>query len=144
MSERDERDVPLLLEQLRRDGWDDAADLIDKLKAENAELRALAEVVEREEDPVGAFMCDVTNEVIRAREKFPSPAGSMCALTEEVGEAAKALLDEPWAHVYTECVQVAAMAIRVAIEGDPTLYDIRSERGHDTPLAALKALGGEG
>lgn len=45
----------------------------------------------------------------------------MTALTEEVGELAKALLDESDQRVYEEAVQVAVMALRVATEGDPSL-----------------------
>lgn len=75
------------------------------------------------------FLRDVALEVERARELFPNSDGVMCALTEEVGEVAKAHMDEPWSNVYAECVQVAAMAMRVAMEGDPTLLSIRKARG---------------
>lgn len=77
------------------------------------------------------FTYDVSTEVLRAREKFPDPYGVMCALTEEVGELAKALMDEPRARVYKEAVQVAAMAARLALEGDPSLQRIRDERHAD-------------
>ena len=53
----------------------------------------------------------------------------MTALVEEVGEVARALLDESRACVFAEAVQVAAMACRVAVEGDPTLNDRRALRG---------------
>lgn len=36
----------------------------------------------------------ITEELIKAREKFPSSSLSMIALTEEVGELAKAILTE--------------------------------------------------
>lgn len=52
----------------------------------------------------------------------------MTALTEEVGELAKALLDEGWSRVQAEAIQVACMAARVAIEGDPTLIKYRAKR----------------
>lgn len=52
----------------------------------------------------------------------------MCALTEEVGEVAKALLDESPDRVYEEAVQVAVMAMRLATEGD------RSLRGKMIPV----------
>lgn len=68
-------------------------------------------------------------ELARARRKFPSSEGSLAALTEEVGELAKAVLDESRDRIIAEAVQVAAMAIRVAIEGDPTLYPTRHRRG---------------
>lgn len=55
----------------------------------------------------------------------------MAALTEEVGELAKALLSEPWERVVAEAVQVAAMAIRVAEEGDSTFAEYRARQGLD-------------
>jgi hypothetical protein len=73
------------------------------------------------------FITKVQAELIRGRTKFPNPQGSMTALTEEVGELAKALLDEPWDRVVEEAVQVAVMAIRVATEGDPTLIGYRRQ-----------------
>jgi hypothetical protein len=75
-----------------------------------------------------SFLDCVRDEVFRAREKFPSSECSMTALTEEVGELAKAHLDEPWAHVMKEAIQVACMAARVAIEGDPTIANYRNRR----------------
>lgn len=79
---------------------------------------------------VDDFLRDVKAEVVRARAKFPEPDAVMTALTEEVGELAKALLDEPWGRVYNEAIQVAAMALRVAVEGDPTLIETRKKRGN--------------
>lgn len=77
------------------------------------------------------FIIEVLSEVEFAREKFPEPDGLMTALTEEVGELAKALMDEPNVNVYKEAIQVAAMACRIATEGDPTLNKIREKRGAD-------------
>lgn len=77
------------------------------------------------------FLEDVRVEVERATTKFPSPDGVMCALTEEVGELAKAMMDEPRHRVRAEAIQVAAMAARAAIEGDPTLDPIRERRNAD-------------
>lgn len=74
------------------------------------------------------FLNFVRQELVRARKKFPKSHGAMTALTEEVGELAKALLDEPWINVYQEAVQVAVMACRVAVEGDPTLKAVRKKR----------------
>lgn len=68
-----------------------------------------------------AILKAIVLELKAAREKFPSSAKSMCALTEEVGELAKALLDESGQRVYEEAIQVAVMAIRVATEGDASL-----------------------
>jgi hypothetical protein len=69
---------------------------------------------------------EITEELKRARGKFPAPNKNYIALVEEVGELAKALLDcRPGDHasnkaVYDEAMQVATMAIRVMEEGDPT------------------------
>lgn len=74
------------------------------------------------------FICDVVNEVIKARKKFPSSMCSMTALMEEVGELAKAYLDEPIENIYKEGVQVACMAARVVLEGDPSIDEYRNSR----------------
>lgn len=74
------------------------------------------------------FVEDVLREAARARTLFPKPDGVLAALTEEVGEVARAMLDESWDNVRTECVQVAAMALRLALEGDPTLDAVRAQR----------------
>ena len=75
------------------------------------------------------FLDEVVDEVDRARAKFFSSDGCMTALTEEVGELAKAMLDESQSRIREEAVQVAAMALRVAIEGDATLSEYRARRG---------------
>ncbi len=78
------------------------------------------------------FLCEVEDEVIHAKSEparieFPQPNPTLAALTEEVGELAKALLHiregkaSDWQRVYDEAMQVAAMACRVALEGDPTV-----------------------
>ncbi|TGD78233.1 hypothetical protein [Hymenobacter wooponensis] len=77
--------------------------------------------------PDAAVFTAIHEELARARLKFPNPQGSMTALTEEVGELAKALLDESWDRVVKEAIQVAVMAIRVATEGDPTLDEYRRQ-----------------
>ena len=81
--------------------------------------------------PYYSTMSDIVKEVERARKKFPDPYALLAALTEEVGELAKALLDEPMDRVESEAIQVAAMAIRIIEEGDPALDPIRRLRGSD-------------
>jgi len=76
-------------------------------------------------------MIDVAEEVEAARAKFPEPYALLAALIEEVGELSKALMDEPKARVRAEAKQVAAVAIRIMEEGDPSLDRIREERGSD-------------
>lgn len=70
-------------------------------------------------------------ELHAARRQFPTSDCIMTALTEEVGELARALLEESLERVRAEAVQVATMAIRVATEGDPTLHAYRRGRGLD-------------
>lgn len=70
------------------------------------------------------FAIAVAAELIKARAKFPGTKNLTVALAEELGELSKALLDHSYGKgendaVYAEAVQVAAMAQRVAEEGDP-------------------------
>lgn len=70
------------------------------------------------------FPIAVAAELLRARAKFPGTKNVTVALAEELGELSKALLDHSYGEgendaVYKEAVQVAAMAQRVAEEGDP-------------------------
>lgn len=76
----------------------------------------------------GQFMADAIQEYYDACQKFPSSEGVLAALMEEVGELAKAMMEETWDRVYKEAVQVAAMAARVACEGDPTMQKVRERR----------------
>ena len=74
-------------------------------------------------NPDEQFIEDVKAELGRARAKFPSANLSFVALTEEVGELAQALLKcraGAWSRdrVRAEAVQVATMALRVAVEAD--------------------------
>ena len=67
----------------------------------------------------------VDAEVVRARTKFPGNKHMLAALTEEVGELAKALLqDLPRDRVVAEAVQVACCAIRIIEEGDAA-FDVK-------------------
>jgi hypothetical protein len=96
-----------------------------------SESSAITQFARLHLDPIHAFLSEVEAEHRRAVTKFPDASGSMTALTEEVGELAKALLDEPSECVRAEAVQVATMAIRVALEGDHTLSSTRTRRGAD-------------
>ncbi len=99
------------------------------------------------------LVADIMTELDRARSKFPAKDGNpnLAALTEEAGELGEALAahlvemsvhhgrlarallhhrptdggDGTWAQVRKEAVQVAVMAMRVALEGDTTL-DVRA------------------
>jgi hypothetical protein len=71
------------------------------------------------------FFADAWSETQRARGLFPGNTLQLAALHEEVGELSDAYLDwycgDPDSNVRTEAVQVAAMACRVATEGDSTM-----------------------
>lgn len=82
-------------------------------------------------DLVDHFLAEVRAEVARARSKFPGNDLTTIALTEEVGELAKALLDESPSRVRSEAVQVAAMAVRVAIDGDASVANHRMLKQSD-------------
>jgi len=66
----------------------------------------------------------VRDEIAAAREAFPTDLHRLTALGEEHGELCKALMEHDLGlgtttqQVLREAVQVAAMAIRVATEGD--------------------------
>jgi hypothetical protein len=85
-----------------------------------------------------AFLRALRAEILRARGRFPSSrlcmaaltASRLCmaALTEESGELAQAMLKVAAGKrspltIFSEAVQVAAMAMRVATEGDPSFTD---------------------
>jgi len=60
-------------------------------------------------------------EVERARSKFPSNRHLLAALVEEVGELAKAFLeDEPRDRMRAEAIQAACVAVRIFEESDST------------------------
>ena len=79
---------------------------------------------ERLFSPDGKMITDILGEVRSAREKFPGSRHMLCALVEEVGELAQAIMQNDRhegtteTEVYREAVQVAAMAIRIGTEGD--------------------------
>lgn len=83
------------------------------------------EAIERFTEKDWDFLHEVAHEIDRARAKFPGSNLVMAALTEEVGELAQAMLKVaagkwPSSRIYEEAIQVAAMALRVAVEGDPS------------------------
>lgn len=68
---------------------------------------------------------EIKKEVGFARSKFPGDNVTFAALVEEVGELATAVFSQSRAEVRKEAVQVAAMAIRVILDGDCTFGDWR-------------------
>ena len=69
---------------------------------------------------------DIEDELKSARIKYPEPNHMLSAITEEVGELAKSLLDLQFhdegssLDVYNEAIQVIVTAIRIIQEGDTT------------------------
>ena len=68
----------------------------------------------------------IDQEIARARRKFPRSDYLTTALTEEHGEAVRAILehlhdpsDAKRGEVRKELIQTAAMCIRLLMEGDP-------------------------
>lgn len=67
---------------------------------------------------------DLTDELGRARLKFPVCEHTYAALLEELGELAQALIEHkggraPARNVRAEALQIACVAIRIGSEGDP-------------------------
>ena len=79
---------------------------------------------ERIYSPDGIVMTMIQGELDAARTKFPGSEHQLVALGEEFGELCQAMMQhdvdgsQTVAMVLREAVQVAAMAIRVATEGD--------------------------
>lgn len=78
-----------------------------------------------------AFMRDVDAALAHARLKFPGTNTTLAAMVEEMGEVAQAMMDEPRTNFRAECAQLAAMAIRLAVEGDHTIEALRESKGLD-------------
>lgn len=75
--------------------------------------------------PLGETIALISEELKRGRAKFPGRRFLLAALTEEVGEVARAYLQrQPRSKVVAEAVQVAGLAIRIIEEGDSTFDDI--------------------
>ncbi len=85
-------------------------------------------------DNLGYLINDIREELIHARDKFPAPNPCLAALMEEVGELSQALLQQTEMvkkgltfdgvndlvqPIRKEAIQVAVMAIRIVLDGDP-------------------------
>jgi len=72
-----------------------------------------------EDSSIIRFLAEVDKEILRARAKFPDNKHLLGELMEEVGELAKAHLeDESYERKRTEAVQVACVAARIAMDRD--------------------------
>ena len=74
---------------------------------------------------------EILAELVRARTQFPGKNVTFAALVEEVGELATATFEESRDRVRKEAVQVAVMAMRMALDGDHTFDDWRKSKGLD-------------
>lgn len=82
-----------------------------------------------------AFVEETLAEVARARAKHPGRKHLLGALTEEVGEVSKALLEgEPVSALKAECIQVACVALRLAVELDADYFPDEVEQAGETTL----------
>ena len=78
---------------------------------------------------INKMINDIREELVVAKDKFPDNHHQLTAFNEEAGELNQAMLEcehgkQTSTDVYREAVQAAAMAIRVATEGDDTFsYD---------------------
>ncbi len=80
--------------------------------------------------PDGLVFMMIRDELKAAREAFPENTHKLAALVEEVGELAQAMIQHDRhlgtsvQEVLREAIQVAAMGVRVAVEGDDNfLYE---------------------
>src|SRR5690606_29234745 len=89
-----------------------------------------------------ALVQEILAELRRARRKYPDNNVMTLALVEEVGELAKALIDESRERVREEAIQVAVMAMRVVLDGDRTLDAWREAKGLDPLVVAHRGEGG--
>lgn len=74
--------------------------------------------------PSAVTLAMIAAEVQRGRKKFPGRRFLLAALAEEVGELAEAMADGRHAEAKREAIQCAAVAVRIAEEGDATTYQL--------------------
>jgi len=80
--------------------------------------------------PDGLVFVMIRDELVASREAFPETTHKLAALMEEVGELAQAMMHHDrklgisTQEVLREAVQVATVALRIAVEGDDNfLYE---------------------
>ena len=75
-------------------------------------------------DRLSPFLTDVAKAAQRARVRRAHPDGLVGELADHNADLVHALLDGSRDQVYAEAVQVAAIALRLAELGDPTLVGL--------------------
>jgi hypothetical protein len=103
--------------------------------------RLFAQVDEKESEAFADFMREVIVEVARAMQLHPTVDVLSTAIGEEFGELCKALMDEPYANVRKEAVQLAATCARIVVQGDRSQDLHRAIKGHD-PLPGSPYVAG--
>ena len=82
-------------------------------------------------DGTDELINEITIELQFAVAKFPENIFIFPALIEDVGELAKALMEESPDRIRAEAIQVAVMAIRIIQEGDRDITQRRIIRGQE-------------
>lgn len=83
------------------------------------------------------LLLEIRAELDRAQSKFPASDNlTTIAMFEEAGEVAKAVLSEDPAAVRKECVQLAVMAMRIVLDGDPSTTAYRAKYHGLPPLVS--------
>ena len=78
--------------------------------------------------PDESTMVELADEIVRARAKFPGSRFLLAALTEEVGELARAILQRKTGdEIKREAIQVACVALRIYEEGDSAFDGLTDE-----------------
>jgi hypothetical protein len=74
------------------------------------------------------FLKEVMKVVRAHRKEHDDTEGVVIALQEQLGVLGVALTEKPWEVVYDTALKIAALSLRVALEGDATLAFLRYER----------------
>jgi len=86
------------------------------------ELEHAKDPIPTERWPAASSVAKLLREVARARAKFPNNRYLLAALVEEVGELGEAMISGTRDEIENEAIQCACVAIRIAEEGDATVY----------------------
>lgn len=136
----DELEVVALLKQRDGQTFDGEVHLSS---AEAAVIAAQIERLSRERhgsedetmNEADYLLLEIRAELDRARAKFPASDNlTTIAMFEEAGEVAKAVLSEDPSAVRKECVQLAVMAMRIVLDGDPSTTAYRAKHHQLPPL----------
>ncbi len=74
------------------------------------------------------FLAAVLHEIEKNRRQYPHFDATTAVVTASAGELAIAMLSEKSAEVYDKAVRLAAMALKLAVDGDRSLEPHRDKR----------------